>query len=149
MRESFVYLEVCLQKTHTIQKFIKFLEIQYGFGLLGILKEIESKNTNSVDVLDDFYYFLTQYKRENSEKIGYSNHTICDYIIVTKEFLNGEGCKIYNEDIKQKFKLPRKIHVYEKRLAKEKINRIIRLANPKLVAAILILCSAKTFDEYC
>ena len=45
-----------------IQKFIKFLEIQYGFGLLEILKEIESKNTNPVDVLDDFYSFLTQYK---------------------------------------------------------------------------------------
>ena len=74
-----------------IRKFIKFLEIQYGFGLLEILKEMESKNTDPVDVLDDFYSFLTQYKRENSEKIGYSNHTICDYIIVTKEFLNGEN----------------------------------------------------------
>jgi len=68
---------------------------------------------------------------------------------VTKEFLNGESCKIYNEDIKQKFKLPCRIHAYEKGLVKEKINRIIRLANPKLVAAILISCSAKTFDEYC
>ena len=74
-----------------IQKFIKFLEVQHDFGLLEILKEIESKNTDPVDVLDDFYSFLTQYKRENSEKIGYSNHTICDYIIVAKEFLNGEN----------------------------------------------------------
>ena len=55
-----------------IQKFIKFLEVQHDFGLLEILKEIESKNTDPVDVLDDFYSFLTQYKRENSEKIGYS-----------------------------------------------------------------------------
>ncbi len=110
--------------------------------MLEILKEIESKNTDPVDVLDDFYSFLAQYRRNNSEKVGYSNHTICDYIIVTKEFLNGEGCKIYNEDIKQKFRLPRKIHVYEKGLTKETINRIIRLANPKLAAIILISCSS-------
>jgi hypothetical protein len=45
-----------------IQKFIKFLEIQYGFGLLEILKEMESKNTDPVDVLDDFYSFLAQYR---------------------------------------------------------------------------------------
>lgn len=52
-----------------------------------------------------------------------------------------EGCKIYNEDIKQKLRLPGKILVYEKGLTKETINRIIRLANPKLVITILILCS--------
>ncbi|QMU53778.1 MAG: tyrosine-type recombinase/integrase [Nitrosopumilus sp.] len=125
-----------------IQKFINFLEVRYGFGLLEILKEIESKNRDPVDVLDDFYSFLSQYRRENSEKVGYSNHTICDYIIVTKEFLNGEGCKIYNEDIRQKFRLPRKTHVYEKGLTKETINRVIRLANPKIAAAILISCSS-------
>ena len=124
-----------------IQKFIEFLEVQYGFGLLEILKEIESKDTDPVDVLDNFYSFMSQFKRENSEKIGYSNHTICDYIIVTKEFLNEEGGKIYNEDIKQKFRLPHKIHVYEKGLTKETINRIIRLANPKLGVGILISCS--------
>ena len=94
-----------------------------------------------MDILDDFYSFLVQYKRENSEKAGYSNHAIYDYITVTKEFLNEEGGKIYNEDIKQKFRLPRKIHVYEKGLTKETINRIIRLANLKLGVAILISCS--------
>jgi len=92
--------------------------------------------------LDSFYSFLAEYKRENSEKIGYSNHTICDYITVAKEFLNGEGCKIYNEDIKQQFRLTRKTNVYEKGLAKDTINRIIRLSNPKLAAVILISCSS-------
>ena len=51
-----------------IQKSIKFLEVQYGFGLLEILKEIEFKNTDPVNVLDDFYSFLAQYKRENSKR---------------------------------------------------------------------------------
>ena len=90
--------------------------------------------------LDDFYSFLAEHKRENSVKTGYSNQTICDYISVVKEFLNGEGCKIYNEDIKQRFKLPRKINVYEKGLTKDTINRVIRQANPKLAAVILFAC---------
>jgi len=93
-------------------------------------------------VLDSFYSFLAEYKRGNLEKLGYSNQTICDYISVAKEFLNGEGCKIYNEDIKQRFKLPRRVYVYEKGLTKDIINRIIRLVSPKLAAVILIACSS-------
>jgi len=125
-----------------LKKFIEFLVIQYNLDLVQLLKKIEVKETDPIEVLDNFYSFLAEYKRENSEKIGYSNQTICDYIVVTKEFLNGEGCKIYNEDIKQRFKLPRKIYVYEKGLTKDIINRIIRLANPKLAAIVLIACSS-------
>ena len=126
----------------SLRQFIKFLDIQYSFDLEQLLKKIETKDLDPVEVLDNFYSYLSQYKREKSEKIGYSNHTICDYITVAKEFLNGEGCKIYNEDIKQRFRLPRKSHVYEKGLTKDIINRIIRLANPKLAAAVLIACSS-------
>jgi len=126
----------------SLRQFIKFLDIQYSFDLEQLLKKIETKDLDPVEVLDNFYSYLSQYKRENSEKIGYSNHTICDYITVAKEFLNGEGCKIYNEDIKQRFRLPRKSYVYEKGLTKDIINRIIRLANPKLAATVLIACSS-------
>jgi integrase len=125
-----------------LRQFMKFLDVQYSFDLEELLKKIEVKEIDPVEVLDNFYSFLSQYKREKSEKIGYSNHTICDYLTVTKEFLNGEGCKIYNEDIKQRFRLPRRIYVYEKGLTKDTINRIIRLANPKLAAAVLIACSS-------
>jgi len=125
-----------------LKKFIEFLEIQYNLDLGELLQKIETKETDPIEVLDNFYSFLAECKRENSEKIGYSNQTICDYIMVAKEFLNGEGCKIYNEDVKQRFKLPRKIYVYEKGLTKDIINRIIRLANPKLAAAVLIACSS-------
>ena len=123
-----------------LKKFIEFLGIQYDLGEL--LQKIETKEIDPIEVLDNFYSFLAECKRENLEKIGYSNQTICDYIIVAKEFLNGEGCKIYSEDMKQRFKLPRKIYVYEKGLTKDIINRIIRLANPKLAAVILIACSS-------
>ena len=125
-----------------LKKFIEFLGIQYNLDLGELLQKIEAKEADPIEVLDNFYSFLAECKRENSEKIGYSNQTICDYIMVAKEFLNGEGCKIYNEDVKQRFKLPRKIYVYEKGLTKDVINRIIRLANAKLAAVILIACSS-------
>ena len=124
-----------------LNKFSSFLRIQYNLDVLQLLRKIETSDTDPIDILDDYYSFLAEYKRENSIKTGYSNQTICDYISVVKEFLNGEGCKIYNEDIKQRFKLPRKINVYEKGLTKDTINRIIRQANPKLAAVILIACS--------
>jgi len=125
-----------------LKKFMKFLDVKYNLDIESLLRQIETKQTDSIEVLDSFYSFLAEYKRESSEKIGYSNQTICDYISVAKEFLNGEGCKIYSEDIKQRFKLPRRIYVYEKGLTKETINRIIRLANPKLAAVVLIACSS-------
>ena len=125
-----------------LKRFMKFLGIQYNLDIEQLLRKIETKQTDPIEILDDFYSFLAECKRENSDKIGYSNQTICDYIVVAKEFLNGEGCKIYNEDVKQRFRLPRKINNYEKGLTKETINRIIRLANPKLAAIVLIACSS-------
>jgi len=125
-----------------LKRFMKFLDMQYNLDMEQLLRKIEAKETDPIKILDNFYSFLAECKRENSERIGYSNHTICDYIMVAKEFLNGEGCKIYNEDVKQRFKLPRKIYVYEKGLTKDIINRIIRLANAKLAAAVLIACSS-------
>jgi len=125
-----------------LKRFMKFLRIQYNLDIEQILRKIETKETDPIEVLDNFYSFLAEHKRENSDKIGYSNQTICDYLAVAKEFLNGEGCKIYNEDIKQRFKLPRKINVYEKGLTKDIINRIVRLANAKLAATVLIACSS-------
>jgi len=59
-----------------------------------------------------------------------------------EEFLNGEGCKIYNEDVKQHFRLPRVVLAYQKGLTKETVNRLVRLANPKLAACILAACSS-------
>ena len=132
-----------------LMRFIEFLHVQYDIDIEELLQKIKTNQIDPIDTLDTFYSFLAKYKRENSQKIGYSNHTICDYsnhticdyITVAKEFLNGEGCKIYQEDLKQRFRLPRKTNVYEKGLTKDIINRIIRLANPKLAAVILISCS--------
>ena len=125
-----------------LNRFLDFLRIKYNLDVTQLLLQIETQDTDPISVLDDFYSYLAEYKRENSIKIGHSNQTICNYISVVKEFLNAEGCRIYNEDIKQRFKLPRKINVYEKGLTKDIINRIIRQANPKLATVILFACSS-------
>ena len=62
--------------------------------------------------------------------------------MVAKEFLNSTGCKIYIEDLKQKFTLPKRSVPYEEGITKEEINRVIRLANSSLATVILIACSS-------
>jgi len=36
-----------------------------------------------------------------------SSRCISHYLTVAKEFLNAYGCKIYNEDVKQRFRTPK------------------------------------------
>jgi integrase len=71
-----------------LRRFIEFLHVQYGIDIEILLRKIETKKMDPIESLDSFYSFLAKYKRENSEKLGYSNHIICDYITVAKEFLN-------------------------------------------------------------
>ena len=126
-----------------LKQFEKFLQISYGLNLIQLLQKIKvSKELDSIEVLDEYYTFLSQYKRPGKDRPGYCAVSIKNYLKVAKEFLNGEGCKIYNEDVKQRFRLPRVVVAYQKGLTKETINRLVRLANPKLVACILVACSS-------
>jgi len=127
----------------SLKQFEKFLQINYGLNLIQLLPKIKvSKELDSIEVLDEYYTFLSQYKRSGKDRPGYGAVSIKNYLKVAKEFLNGEGCKIYNEDVKQRFRLPRVVVAYQKGLTKETINRLVRLANPKLVACILVACSS-------
>ncbi len=63
-------------------------------------------------------------------------------IVAVKEFLNSEGLHIYNEDLKQRFRLPKKQHVFEEGLTKEILVRLLHNCSPKLQTAILIACSS-------
>jgi len=63
-----------------LKRFIKFLSMQYNLDIVQLLRKIEAKEIDSIEILDSFYSFLAECKRENSGKIGYSNQTICDYI---------------------------------------------------------------------
>lgn len=120
-----------------INRFVDYLRFQHNLDLNQLLRKIkETKEIESIDLLDDYYSFLSKDKKR------LRSSSIRLYLIVAKDFLNSEGCKIYNEDLNQRFRLPKKIQVYEEGLTKETINRIIRLANPKLATIILMICSS-------
>jgi len=127
----------------SLKQFEKFLQSSYSLNLIQLLQKIKvTKELDSIEVLDEYYTFLSQYTRPGKDTPGYSAVSIKNYLKVAKEFLNGEGCKIYNEDVKQRFRLPRVVVAYQKGLTKEIINRLVRLANPKLAACILVACSS-------
>ena len=124
-----------------IHRFAEFVRQEYNLELNQLFTTLEAKSKDSLDVLDDYYTFLSKHPRSGG-KIGYANSTILQYVITAKEFLNSQGCKIYTEDLRQKFRLPKVRQVYEKGLTKEILNRLIRFANPKLATAILVASSS-------
>jgi len=119
-----------------LNRFIDFLRIHYNLDLIQLLSQLKNGKAEPIDILDEYYSHLSH------EKKKLSNATIHLYVIVAKDFLNNQGCKIYSEDLKQRFRLPRRIQVFEEGLTKETINRLIRFANPKLATAILMICSS-------
>jgi len=125
----------------SLNRFLEFIRIKYNADAAQLLHQIRDKTLDALDVLDEYYSFLSAYSRKDG-KTGYGNNTIVQYVVIAKEFLNNEGCKIYNEDMKQKFRLPKPVKAYEKGLTKEIIYRVIRLANRKLAAIILIACAS-------
>jgi len=132
----------CTKTTYgvAIKRFSEFVTLQYSLDLGQLLPKIKDKTLDAIDVLDEFYTYLSEHKNEKTGR-PYNPSTITHYLITTKEFLNTEGCKIYNEDVRQRFKLPRARQAYEQGLTKELINRVLRFANPKLATIILLACS--------
>ena len=118
-----------------INRFVDFVRIHYNLDFSALLSQIK-ESRDPIDVLDDYYSHLS----EGEKRLR--NSTICLYFIVAKDFLNSLGCKIYSEDIRQRFRLPKKTQVYEEGITKETINRIIRFSNPKLSTTILMICSS-------
>jgi len=64
------------------------------------------------------------------------------YLIISKEFLNTNGVRLYNEDVRQRLRLPRPQDIYEEGLTKDIINRVIRSSSLKLATVTLIACSS-------
>ncbi len=123
-----------------LKKFTEFLRIKYNYSLEQLLTRIFDESLDPLDVLDEFYTFLSNYQTR-TKRIGYSSEAINSYIRIAKDFLNHQGCKIYNEDMKMKFRLPKRTSAYQRGLTREAINRVIRFANPKLSTIILMACS--------
>lgn len=125
-----------------MRRFLDFLRLQYNLDLEQLLRQLkETKERDPIGVLDDFYTFLSNDKIKLTGR-PLSNATVKQYVIFAKEFLNHEGCHVYNEDLRQRFRLPKRSTVYEKGLTKEIINRLLRLSNRKLATIILLACSS-------
>ncbi len=119
-----------------VHRFIDFIQVQYKQDFEQFLGSLKQSDSDPIGILDEYFTFLA-----SGDKPLASN-SIRSYLTIAKDFLNYLGCRIYIEDIKQRFRFPKARHVYEEGLTKETINRILRFANPKLATSILMLCSS-------
>ena len=119
----------------------EFVRISYNLDLAQVVNAILTKKLDPLNLLDEFYTYLSEYKKPKTSK-ALANSSIKTYLIIAKEFLNANAVKIYNEDVRQRLRLPGKADVYEEGLTKEIINRVIRSSNLKLATVVLIACSS-------
>lgn len=119
-----------------IHRFVDFIQTERKEDFGQFQESLKNNDTDPIAILDEFFSFLAGGKKP------LASNSIRLYLTVSKDFLNFLGCKIYIEDIKQRFRLPKARHVYEEGLTKETINRIVRFSNPKLATSILMLCSS-------
>jgi len=117
----------------TLNKFIKFLNSN-NKELDEILYELKNKQKDPIILLDEFYSYMSHQKLKNS--------TIANYLCVVKDFLNFHDMHIYTEDVKQKFRTPKKEVFYEEGLTKEILNRLLHNSSPKLQVVILLACTS-------
>lgn len=126
---------------NAMKKFQEFLSKRHNLGINEVLIQFEEKKLDPIIFLDEFYSFLSSYSRKGG-KVGYSNSAITIGIVAAKEFLNSQGLHIYNEDIKQKFRFPRKERIFEEGLTKEILVRLLHNCSPRLQTAILMCISS-------
>lgn len=124
-----------------VSKFQNFLKTRYDLDIEEAISQFESKKLDPIVTLDEFYTYLSKFTQRNGKK-GYSNSTITVTITASKEFLNSQGLHIYSEDLKQRFRLPKKESVFEEGLTKEILSRLLRNSSPKLQTAILMCVSS-------
>lgn len=122
-------------------KFQNFLRTKYDLSIDQAIGKFESKTLDPIVILDEFYTFLSLYKLKNG-KIGYRNSTMTTIIVTAKEFLNSQNLHIYNEDLKQKFRLPKKDRTYEAGLTKEILVRLLHNSSQLMQVAILMCVSS-------
>ncbi len=126
---------------NSMKKFQEFLGKRYNLGINEAVVQFEARKLDPIVILDEFYTFLSTYNRKNG-KVGFSNSMITTSIVAAKEFLNSQGLHIYNEDIKQRFRMPRKDRIYEEGLTKEILVRLLHNFTPRLQTAILMCISS-------
>lgn len=65
--------------TSSIKRFNKFVIAHYGYGVIQLLHKIKANEIDPIEVLDNYYTFLSNYKRPKGTKVGYSS-------VATKKF---------------------------------------------------------------
>ncbi len=98
------------------------------------LQDLKNKEKDPIILLVEYYSYLSKENMRNS--------TIGSYISVAKDFLNFHNMHIYSEDLKQRFRTPKREVFYEEGLTKGIINRLLHNSSPKLQVAILVACSS-------
>jgi len=149
LKEAFLTNKYRRTKSHTyrsscstgVNKLEEFLQVEKNLTLEQAQSMlIENKNLDPLVLLDEYLTFLRTYTRKNGK--SFSNGAIRTYTTLSKEILRFIGCKIYDEDFRQKIKLPPKEEVEEELLTKEIINRLLRNSAQRLQTVILMLCSS-------
>ena len=136
--KSHTYKNSCRTGANKLEEYLKLeknLTLEQAQAML-----IENKNLDPLVLLDEYLTFLRTYTRKNGK--SFTNGAIRTYMILAKELLRFMGCKIYDEDFRQKIKLPPKEEVEEELLTKEIINQVLRNSPPKLQTVILMFCSS-------
>jgi len=113
----------------SLNKFKAFLST-IGKNLPEILQDLKNKEKDPIMLLDEYYSYLSKENMRNS--------TIGSYICVAKDFLNFHDMHIYSEDLKQRFRTPKREVFYEEGLTKEILSRLLHNSSPKLQVAIFI-----------
>jgi len=124
-----------------INRLEEFVRIRYNLNLEQTVNAVLTKKIDPLNFLDEFYTFLSEYKNPRTSK-ALSNGSMKTYLIISKEFLNTNGVRLYNEDVRQRLRLPRPQDIYEEGLTKDIINRVIRSSSLKLATVTLIACSS-------
>ena len=121
-------------RTHltALHKFQKFCDTKSN--LSQVLYELKQNKIVPVNLLDEFYTFMSNGRVKN--------RTIIGYLSIVKDYLNFHGMHIYTEDIKQKFRTPKPEVFYEEGLTKSILNRLLQNSVPKLRLGILLACSS-------
>lgn len=130
---------------NNIKRFYKFLQDDKKTDIYDTINLLEQKKIDPVLLLDDFYTHLRNSSFGKKQR-QYSNSSIRSYLTTAKEFLRFLGFKVYNEDVKQVFRLPPKQENSEPGLETDTIIRVLRNSPPKLQVAILMCCASGMRD---
>jgi integrase len=116
-----------------LRNFNRFL-ISKQTTLKEIIVELKQNKRDPVILLDEYYTFMSENNLRNS--------TINGNLSISKDYLHFNGIKIYSEDLKQRFRPPKREVFYEEGLTKKELVRLLHNSSQKLQMAILITCSS-------